>query len=250
MTLADQQRSAVEPGLAQVTVIGLTEQCILLWLLTAAVAIQTERGFTAAEDLNPFSTRRAEVLDELAIALSGTEESPPVHEFDPFGQPDTDFDGLYLFEAVMLDLALSGERTSQSFISLEEADRRSEVQGRRLHFIYAGVCALATFIAAGAAVAIGVLAKADKHLWVGSAFTVAMVGLSASVLFLNRAQARWALDLLLNGFLLEIAFGIVLIVEGARGKTFFGDDVATLLGLACLGAPFMTQAVATRLLKK
>jgi hypothetical protein len=248
--LADQQRSAVEPGLAQIEVIGLTEQCILLWLLTAAVAVQTERGFTAADELSPFSTRRAEVLEQLAIALTGAEESAPVHEFDPFGQPGDDFDGLYLFEALMLDLALSGEGTSRSFITLEEADRRAMVQGSRLQLIYAGVCATATLIAAGAAAAIGILAKADTHLWVGSAFTVAMVGLAVSVLFLNRARTRWPLDLLLTGVLLEIVLGLALIVEGVRGKTFFGDDVATLLGLACLGGPFIAQAVATRMLKK
>ncbi len=249
--LADERRPAVERRVADAPAVDRTEQCIMVWLLTAAVEVQMERGFGGEEDLGPFLQRRTELLDHLVAAVADEVLVPAaVADYNPFGQAEEEAGGLHLFEAVMLDLALSGELNAQKLITLREAGRRDAASASRRQRTYAGVTALATFVVAGMAVAIAVLAHANTHLWVGSALSLAMLGFSAALLFLRASETRWNLEYLLTTFILEFVLGLVLIAEGIHGKTFFGDDVAALVGIAGLGVPLLAQAGAARVLKK
>ena len=249
--IADERRRPVASALADVAAVDRTEQCIMVWLLTAAVELQEHRGFGSDGELSPFLKRRAELLDRLVTSVTGEALVPDaVQDYDPFGPADDDLEGLHLFEAVMLDLALSGERSAQELITLDEAARREERAAARRRRVYSGLAGIAGVLVAGMTFAIEALAHASRHLEAGSALMLLMLGFSAGALFLRGTRTRWNLELLLTGFGLEALLALVLIIEGVRRKTFFGDDVAALIGIAGIGAPFFVQPLAARLLKK
>jgi hypothetical protein len=242
---ADEGASRVDARLADVVPADRTEECLLLWVLGAAVELELARD-ASVDELRPLLTRRAELLDQLAAELTPQHLSPrEFDDFHPFEDPDDGYeDALGLFEAALLDLALSGDRPKYTLVTLEESERlRARDLTRRRH-TYAKVGMAATVVLAGMALPICLLASAPGRVTVGVALSLVGGGFAASLLaFLRKTDTRWSTEPLILGLLCEFALGVFLIVEGALGKDVVQDEAALLLGFGAVVVPLLLQAL-------
>jgi len=251
-TLADGRRTHTDLRLTQVAVSGRAEECILLWLLTAAAAYESSRPAAEPDpsDLEQIGRRRTELLDQLMAELEGQPLVPvEVADFDPFSEGAEERQGLHIFEAVMLDLALSDEYSSTALITLEESSRliQRAANGRRM--IYASVTAAATLVCAGMATTISVLASATTKLPVTSAnrlsagIAISLLGTGAAIVVLLLRGLDRALDRvsIVTGLCLEVFLGLFLILEGSLARQFVDDQAATIIGLLFVGLPLLVQ---------
>jgi hypothetical protein len=249
--LADQGRPAMDARLADVDTVNRTDESILLWVLSAAIAVEADRGDPDSLVLGTLLRRRAELLDHLGAVLEGEAVLPvATMEYDPFTDTEEESEGLHLFEAVMLDLALSGERPRNELISLEEAKRlgRKATDQRRVR--YAEVSAGASVVFTAMAVVIAVLAKAPTRAWVGILIVLLPLGLAGSLLFLRELQTKWNLELLITGLCLVTLLGVFFIIEALHGKPLVSDEAAAVIGIVFVFAPLLLQTVVARALKR
>lgn len=133
----------------------------------------------STDQLAPFSERQTALLAHLATQLAARPIGlAEIQDFDPEEELLEEPIGLPLFEAVMLDLSLSGPPAARRMLTEEQSDARTEqaTRGAR-RLIAAGVAGVSVLVAAFAAV-IGILANATTHLWTGIALTAVCVGLS------------------------------------------------------------------------
>lgn len=248
--LAHVDKPALPANIAYVGVADRTERCILLWLLSAAMKIQIERGHNQDEDLSPFSQRRTELLDHLATALSGEPLSPePIQDFDPDGELDQDVRGLDLFDAVMLDLALSGPPAAQKLMTFAEANARYAGRLKHTRLLTAVAIAVMSVALAAMGAVIAILSHSKTHLWTGIALTTVALGFALAS-WVARELTRWDVVAALTGLVLEALLGVALILQGTVGWPKVQDDVALIIGLVVVGAPFLTQAIVSRVVKK
>lgn len=243
--VADEAASRMDARLADVVPADRTEECLLLWVLGAAVELELERG-ASVDELRPLLTRRAELLDQLAAELTPQHLSPrEFDDFHPFEDPDDGYeDALGLFEAALLDLALSGDRTNYTLVTLDESGRLHARDLTRRRHTYAKVGMAATVVMSSMALPICVLASAPARVTVGVALSLVGGGFAASLLaFLRKPDTRWSTEPLIVGLLCECALGLFLIVEGALGKAVVDDEAALLLGFGAVVVPLLLQAL-------
>ncbi|GAA1817384.1 hypothetical protein GCM10009735_59130 [Actinomadura chokoriensis] len=249
--LAYQTRPGPDPQLANATPLDRSEECLLLWALTASLAAAAEGEPTDTETLEALRRRRTELLVSLTRELSTQDAHPVVYQdFDPFTEPADEpaVATLGLFEATILDLTLSGREPHQALITLAEADRLDEVRKHRRCRWYAAVATAATIIVTAMACTISVLADGSGRLTTGLAIMLLSAGSAGSLLFLRGAAIRWNVTYLLTGLALESPLGVVLIMTGVTGKQIVDDEAALLFGLASVGAPLIIQPIVERLL--
>jgi hypothetical protein len=248
--IAHENAPVVDVGIAYVGVQDQTEQCILVWVLGVAIALNTGRGFASTDQLAPFSERQTQLLAHLATQLAARPIGlADVQDFDPEEELLEEPDGLPLFEAVLLDLSLSGPPAARRMLTEEQADARTAqaTRGAR-RWIAGGLAGVSALVAAFAAV-IGILAHATTHLWTGIALTVVCLGLSFAT-WLARAQTRYNVAALLVGLWLEALVGVLLILEGIFGWPHVDDGVALIIGVVVLGGPPLLQALAERVTRE
>jgi hypothetical protein len=253
-TLADATHPAMDHRLADASTTDRTEECILLWLLFAAIRIEADRGRADSEETRPLLRRRAELLDYLCAALAGLPLTPaPVPDFDPFTDPEAETEGLQLFEAIMLDFALSGERPHEDLITLDEHERLDADRAKGRLRGYTGLSVAATLTFTGMAVTIAVLAHASTRLWGGIGVVLLSLGLAGSLGFLRTLKPDWDLVGFFTGLVLDAVVGALLIVEGATGHLLFGDagaERAAYVGILLVALPFIIGAVGALWLRK
>lgn len=250
--LADQRSPAMDARLADVDTVNRTDESILLWVLSAAIAVEADRGDSDSLALGPLLRRRAELLDHLGAVLEGEAVLPvAAMEYDPFTDTEEQSEGLHLFEAVMLDLALSGERPHNELITLEEAKRLDRRAAEQRRVRYAEVSAAASLVFTAMAVVIAVVAKAPTRAWVGILIVLLPLGLAGSLLFLRGLQTKWNLELLITGLCLVTLLGVFFIIEALHGKKpLVGDEVAAVIGIVFVFAPMLVQTLVARALKR
>lgn len=227
------------------------EECLLLWLLDAAVKVDLGRG-ASGDELRPLLVRRTELLDQLTAELTPLHLTPrEFDDFNPFDESDEGpEDAIGLFEAAMLDLALSGERPDQPLVTLDEAERLHAGDEPRRRRIYTAVAVAVTALITTLAVVICILAEAPGRVTVGLAVALLAGGSALAVLaFLRKTDTRVSTQPIIVGLLLEVALGLFLLVEGILGKVIVGDEVAALIGIGALGLPPLVQAGVERLQK-
>jgi hypothetical protein len=225
---------------------------LLQWPLNAAAEVKLDRG-SDTETLAPLLRRRAELLDGLAAELTPRPFGP--RHYDGLDTPgdceEAKHEQLGLFEAILLDRALSGEPPLQALVIPNELKLRlaCEARERRRRFARAGVGVAA--LVAALTLTISVLADAPARLAIGVVIAVLALGSGLSLLaFLRSSETSWPLEPLIVGLLCETGLGVFLIVEGAQNKALVGDEVATLIGIATVGIPLILKAVVGRLQKQ
>jgi hypothetical protein len=225
---------------------------LLQWPLNAAAEVKLDRG-SDTETLAPLLRRRAELLDGLAAELTPRPFGP--RHYDGLDTPgdceEAKHEQLGLFEAILLDRALSGEPPLQALVIPNELKLRlaCEARERRRRFARAGVGV--TALVAALTLTISVLADAPARLAIGVVIAVLALGSGLSLLaFLRSSETSWPLEPLIVGLLCETGLGVFLIVEGAQNKALVGDEVATLIGIATVGIPLILKAVVGRLQKQ
>jgi hypothetical protein len=225
---------------------------LLQWPLNAAAEVTLDRG-SDTETLAPLLRRRAELLDGLAAELTPRPFGP--RHYDGLDTPgdceEAKHEQLGLFEAILLDRALSGEPPLQALVIPNELKLRlaCEARERRRRFARAGVGV--TALVAALTLTISVLADAPARLAIGVVIAVLALGSGLSLLaFLRSSETSWPLEPLIVGLLCETGLGVFLIVEGAQNKALVGDEVATLIGIATVGIPLILKAVVGRLQKQ
>jgi hypothetical protein len=222
---------------------------LLQWPLNAAAEVKLDRG-SDTETLAPLLRRRAELLDGLAAELTPRPFGP--RHYDGLDAPgdceEAKHEQLGLFEAILLDRALSGEPPLQALVIPNELKLllACEARERRRRFARAGVGV--TALVAALTLTISVPADAPARLAIGAVIAVLALGSGLSLLaFLRSSETSWPLEPLIVGLLCETGLGVFLIVEGAQNKALVGDEVATLIGIATVGIPLILKAVVGRL---
>jgi hypothetical protein len=164
---------------------------------------------------------------------------------------EAEHERLGLFEAILLDRALSGEPSVEVLVVLNELRlmlaREARERRRRCSRASVHITVLVTALA----LTICVLADAPTRFTIGVAITMPAVGIALSLLaFVRNSETSWPLETLIVGLLCEAGFGAFLIVEGAGNKALVGDEVATLIGIATVGTPLILKAVVGWLQKR
>ena len=252
--LADPTHPAMDHRLADAGTEDRTEECILLWLLYAAIRREADHGRAESEETRPLLRRRSELLEHLCAALADQPLTPaPVPDFDPFADPEAETEGLQLFDAIMLDFALSGERPHEDLITLDEAERMKQEDAKTRLQVYTGLSVGATVAFTAMAVIIGVLAHASTRLWGGIGVVLLSLGLAGSLGFLRNLKPDWDLVGVFTGLVLDGVVGALLIVEGATGHRLFGDsgaERATYVAVLLVALPFLIGALGALWLRK
>jgi hypothetical protein len=223
---------------------------LLQWPLNAAAEVKLDRG-SDTETLAPLLRRRAELLDGLAAELTPRPFGP--RHYDGLDTPgdceEAKHEQLGLFEAIMLDRALSGEPPLLVIPNELKLRLACEARERRRRFARAGVGV--TALVAALTLTLSVLADAPARLAIGVVIAVLALGIGLSLLaFLRSSETSWPLEPLIVGLLCETGLGVFLIVEGAQNEALVGDEVATLIGIATVGIPLILKAVVGRLQKQ
>lgn len=249
-SLSDQRRPHCDARLAEPVPLDRTDECVLLWLVDAAINVEIDRGESDINGSTALERRRSELFDRLTSSLTPEHFIPALPaDYDPEVPDEMRDDGLYLFEAALLDLVLSGDRPHQALVTIDEAHRIGAGDTRRLRRTYATAAFGLTWIITGLATAVAALAHGNAHSAVGTGLIVCSLGLMIALRFLRPGDVRWEVGKLMSTLLGEILVGIFLVVEGVW-KTAVADGVAVLLAIAPLSLPFLLDAAGSRLAKK
>jgi hypothetical protein len=239
--ISDQQVRSVPRDLAETSTLSRPEECVLLWLLTVAVDMAIARGADPAtdEDLRTVVARRADIAENLAREVTAVHlEERHFDEFDPFAdeddESDSGADGLGLFEAIMLDFALSGPREAQVLITLDEAAKLAVRLRDRRFATYRRIALVATAVQLANTITICALADANTRISIGACLILLGSARIATLILLTLQQPPAEYVAAWIGVVLT---GALLVVDGWRATPIVDDEIAAVIGIALVLIP-------------
>ncbi len=162
---------ALAGELAAIPSVTLGEACVLLWVLWTGTELLGELLADNDPELETVRRRRSEVFDRVAAEVGERPFAPVEYEdFDPFAEDEPDLGEhptLDHFDALMLDLALSGEMTGEPVRTPREFARAVAAARAPLAGAIIAMALACSVVACGAGAAIAALAQGRVPFDVG-----------------------------------------------------------------------------------
>ena len=186
LSTAEMDAAQLARDLTAIPSVTLPEACVLLWILWTGTALLDDLMPDDDHELETVRRRRTEVYNRVAAEVGEHPFAPLEYDdFDPFAddEPDEgDRPSLDRFEALMLDLTLSGEMTGEPVRTPAEYRRAVAAARRPLMRAMTGVLLGVSVAACAAGATIAALAQSRVPFDVGVGGTLLGFGLWATFL--------------------------------------------------------------------